>query len=351
MDQDLTTELAGVVKAAHDSRRALRIFGGDTKRAYGRVVDGEPLSLAQHRGIVAYDPTELVVTARAGTPISELEETLERNGQMLAFEPVVSGAASTVGGVVAAGIAGPRRPFAGAVRDSLLGVKVIDGRGTVLRFGGEVFKNVAGFDAFRLMAGSLGCLAVLLELSIRVMPRPRCERAVAREADLQTARQSFSELMRRPLPLTGVCFDGRLLHVRLSGGEAAVEQALTELGGAEESLDYWSDLRHLRGEFFVSAERLWRISVPMNAPELSLSGRWLWDWCGTQRWLASSEPAQRIRDAAHAVGGHATLFRGARADEDVFSPLPRTLFELHRRLKAAFDPMSILNPGRMYAGL
>jgi glycolate oxidase FAD binding subunit len=351
MDQDLTNELAGAIKAAHDSRRPLRIFGGDTKRAYGRVVEGESFSLAGHRGIVAYDPTELVITARAGTPIAEIEALLDRNRQMLAFEPPVLGPASTVGGVVAAGIAGPRRPFAGAVRDSLLGVKVIDGRGNVLRFGGEVFKNVAGFDAFRLMAGSLGCLAVLLELSLRVAPRPQCERAVVREVDLESARRSFVELMRHPLPLSGACYDGRLLHLRFSGGEAAVEQAAAAFGGVEESLDYWSGLRHFRDRFFVSAERLWRISAPMNAPELSLSGRWLWDWCGTQRWLVSSEPAQRIREAAHAVGGHATLFRGARADEEVFAPLPQPLFELHRRLKAAFDPERILNPGRMYAGL
>lgn len=351
MDQDLTPHLADLVKVAHDKRARLRIAGGDTKRWYGRVGEGQTLSLAQHRGIVDYDPTELVITVRAGTPIEDVESALEASNQMLAFEPPVFGPASTVGGVVAAGLAGPRRPFAGAVRDSVLGAKVLDGRGEVLRFGGVVFKNVAGFDAFRLMAGSLGCLAVLLELSLRVAPRPACERAVAREVDLQTARRTFTDLMRRPWPLSGACFDGVRLHLRFSGGEAAVEQAVKLSEAAEEPLDYWTNLRHLHDAFFADAERLWRISVPMNAPELPLSGRWLWDWGGSQRWLASSEPAATIREAARAARGHATLFRGVRADEEAFSLLPRPMLELHRRLKAAFDPANILNPGRMYADL
>jgi glycolate oxidase FAD binding subunit len=300
---------------------------------------------------VQYDPTELVITVRAGTRVSVIEALLQENGQMLAFDAPLFAETSTIGGVVAAGIAGPRRPFSGAIRDSVLGVKVLDGQGQVLRFGGVVFKNVAGFDAFRLMAGGLGCLGVLLEISLRVMPIPRCERAVALELDLATARQRLTEWLQQPLPFSGACFDGQLLHLRFSGGESAVSDAVKVIGGAEDSEHFWSDLQHQRHEFFDAKGPLWRISLPATAPELALTGRCLWDWAGAQRWVNSSDPATHIRDVAANAGGHATLFRGARQGEEVFTPLPRPLFELHQRLKAVFDPAGILNPGRMYAGL
>src|SRR5262245_30673008 len=314
------------------------------------MVAGSVLDLAGHRGVVHYDPTELAITVRAGTRLSDIDALLRSHGQMLSFEPPSFGAATTIGGVVAAGLAGPRRPFTGAVRDSVLGVKILDGRARVLRFGGVVFKNVAGFDAFRLMAGALGCLGVLLEISLRVAPLPRVERAVALELDFGRARERMSELVGQPLPLSGLCCDGERMHVRLSGGEAAVVTAAAMLGGEGERLEFWTELRDLRHRWFVT-DRLWRLALPMTAPALQVQGRWFWDWGGAQRWLISGESPDAIRNAAHAAGGHATLWRGAGADEEVFSPLAAPVAALNARLKAAFDPQRILNPGRMYAAL
>jgi glycolate oxidase FAD binding subunit len=351
MSVDRTESLAAAVRQAYTERRPLRIVGGDTQRDYGRRVDAQAFVVAEHRGVVQYDPTELVVTVRTGTPLMELEALLAEHKQMLGFEPPIFGAGGTIGGAVAAGGAGPRRPFTGSVRDFVLGVKLLDGRGEVLRFGGVVFKNVAGFDAFRLMAGSLGCLGVLLEVSLRLLPRPECERALTLTLDRTAAQRHAIELMRRPAALSGLCIDGERLHVRFSGSQVAVDETVATTGGEPESLEFWSQLRHRRHAFFAGAGPLWRISVPATAAHLALDGRWLWDWAGAQRWLISPEPAEKIRAAAAAAGGHATLFRGAQEGDEVFTPLPRALFELHRRIKAAFDPTGILNPGRMYAGL
>ena len=250
-----------------------------------------------HRGVIAYEPSELVITARAGTPIGEIEALLAAQGQMLAFEPPVFGPASTLGGVVAAGLSGPRRPFVGAVRDFVLGVTVLDGRGRSLREGGTVFKNVAGFDAFRLMAGALGCLGVLLDVSLRLAPRPRAEVSLAFEGDWPAAGRRIGELMRRPLPLSGAFHDGERLRLRLSGPEAAVAAAARELGGEETPVQFWDQVRHLTfGQ--LTAPRLWRLSVPQGAPIDGLDGRWLWDWGGAQRWLVADEGAERVRAAA-----------------------------------------------------
>ncbi len=328
----------------------LRIVGGDTKGFYGRRVAGEILDVSGHRGVIAYEPSELVITARAGTPIGEVEALLAAHGQKLAFEPPVFGAASTLGGVVAAGLSGPARPFAGAVRDCVLGVTVLDGRGWALKLGGVVFKNVAGFDGFRLMAGALGCLGVLLDISLRVVPTPRAEASLAFEEGGLAAGERITALMRRPLPLSAAFHDGERLILRLSGPEVAVRATAAELGGEEVAPEFWEGVRHMTFGL-LAAPRLWRLSVPRGAPITGLDGRWLMDWAGAQRWLVTDESAEAVRAAATAAGGHATLFRGAGAGEAVFTPLPRLLFDLHRRLKAAFDPAGVFNPGRMYEGL
>jgi glycolate oxidase FAD binding subunit len=347
---DIAAELADRVRGASSAGRPLAIVGGGSKSFHGRAVRGEPLRVAGHRGIVSYDPSELVVTARAGTPILEVEALLAANGQMLAFEPPVLGPGSTLGGVVAAGFAGPRRPFAGAVRDSLLGVRVLDGRGQALRLGGTVFKNVAGFDAFRLMAGALGCLGVLLEVSIRVAPIPAAERTISFEMDWAAARKLIGGLMARPLPLSGAAHDGRRLHLRLSGPRASVEALAAELGGEPTPDGFWDDLRHRRLPLLQSPT-LWRLSVPRTCAPMELPGLWLRDWAGAEIWLESEATPDAIRGLAAAAGGHAALYRGAAPGEAVFSPLPPGLFALHQRLKAVFDPASVLNPGRMYEDL
>jgi len=350
-DVNASDALADEVSRAAASGTPLRIVGGDTKALYGRHVDGEPLSLAGHRGIVDYDPSELVVTARAGTLLSEIEAKLEAHGQRLAFEPPRFGAASTIGGVVAAGLSGPRRPFAGAVRDCVLGVKILDGRGQVLRFGGQVFKNVAGFDAFRLMAGALGCLGVILEVSLRVTPKPRREVALALELGSDAARTRVRELMGRPTPLSGAYHEAGRLHLRLSGGEAGVAAMVEELGGEDEPMAFWDVVRDQRRGALAGDGPLWRLNLPQTAPIPACGEAVAWDWAGALVWMRSDKPAGDVWNAAAAVGGHATLFRGAGPGDEVFQPLAPAMLALHQRLKAALDPAGVLNPGRMYGAL
>ncbi len=348
-DADRAEALAQAVREAAAERRALRIVGGDTRFFYGRAVEGEPLSLAGHRGVTDYEPSELVITARAGTPLAEVEALLDKNGQMLAFEPPSFGPAATLGGAVASGLSGPRRPFAGAVRDSLLGATILDGCGRRLRFGGTVFKNVAGFDAFRLQAGALGTLGVILDVSLRVAPKPRAEASLAFETDWPAAQARVAALMRRPLPLSAAAHEGGRLYLRLSGPEAAVAAARAELGGEDAPAGFWSSVRHMTHPA-LTADRLWRLSVPQGA-HIDLPGRWLIDWGGAQRWLAAQASDAQVRAAAEAARGHATLFHAEGPAEQPFAPLPEPMMALHRRLKAAFDPEGVLNPGRMYAGL
>jgi glycolate oxidase FAD binding subunit len=350
---DQTDALSEAVREASARGRPLRIVGGDTKAFYGRPVLGEALSLADHRGVIAYEPTELVITARAGTSLAEIEALVAANNQILSFEPLIFGTAGTLGGAVASGLSGARRPFSGAVRDSLLGVTVMDGQGRPLRLGGTVFKNVAGFDGFRLMAGALGCLGVLLDVSLRVAPRSAAETYLALEEPWAASRTRLIALMRRAVPLSGAVHDGTRLHLRLSGAAAGVAALAGELGGESEGPGFWTTLRH-RDLAALQAPRLWRLSVPMTASTAaieSLGKVVLRDWAGAEIWFESEAPAAALRAAVAEVGGHATLFRGARPDEEVFHPLAPPLMALHQRLKAAFDPAGVFNPGRLYKGL
>ena len=350
VSEDQGEALADRVRDAAARRVPLKIVGGNTKAFYGRSTEGEALDVAGHRGVIAYEPSELVITARAGTPLGEIETLLADRGQRLAFEPLMLGEASTLGGVVASGLAGSRRAFAGAVRDCILGVTVLDGRGRRLRFGGTVFKNVAGFDAFRLMAGAMGRLGVLLDISLRLTPAPRASRSLVFETDWPRAQPRLIALMRRALPLAGAVHDGERLHVRLEGGETAVAEAAADLGGDAGPPGLWEDLRRMR-HGLLAATRVWRLSVPHARVIDGLEGRWLMNWAGAERWLVSDAPAVLIRTAARNAGGHATLFRGALDGEEVFEPLEPNLMALHQRLAAALDPVGVLNPGRMYQGL
>ncbi len=358
LDGDRSEALAEAVREAAAVGQPLAIVGGGSKAFYGRAVPPEavPLSLAGHRGIVAYEPSELVVTVRAGTPLRELEAVLAGAGQRLPFEPPRTGAAATIGGAVAAGLSGPARPWRGAVRDALLGVRLINGRGEILRFGGQVMKNVAGYDVSRLMAGALGTLGVLLELSLRVEPIPPQEETLAFEMDAGTALRRLADWQCRPLPLTGACHDGQRLYLRLAGGEQALRAARAVLGGttlAPEDTP-WAGLRDLTHPFLAGALRdrqgppLWRLSGPPGTSPRGLPGRQLIDWGGAQCWLRSDAPPREIRLFA---GGHATLFGPHDGAAEVFDPLPAPLLALHRRIKAAFDPQGLFNPGRLYPEL
>ena len=350
-DPDLSKELQARVRRAFRAQTALRISGGNTKYFYGGEVDGEPLITADHRGIVRYDPAELVVTAKAGTPLAELESKLEAHGQMLGCESPHFGQSATVGGMVAAGLSGPRRPFAGAVRDFVLGVKMLNGRGDLLRFGGEVIKNVAGYDVSRLMAGSLGCLGVILEVSLKVLPKPKAETTVKVRVSHERVIRITQELINEGVPISAACFLNESLYLRLSGGPEGVRRAQEQLHGEFIEEAFWQLLNEHRLDFFRSDAPLWRISVSPACAPLNLPGEWLIDWAGAQRWLKTTEQPATVRGLAQQAGGHATLFRDNKKDQTIFPPLSPGLFRLHGNLKKAFDPAGILNPGRMYPEL
>jgi glycolate oxidase FAD binding subunit len=348
--------LAGARKAPVDIR------GGGTKAFYGEPATGEPLEVTGLAGISCYEPTELVVTVRAGTPLCLLEAALEERGQCLPFEPPRFSPGGTVGGMVAAGLSGPARASAGSVRDHLLGVTLLNGRGEVLTFGGQVAKNVAGYDVSRLMAGSWGILGVICEVSLKVMPSSRAAATLRFERDEYRALEQLKVWASQPLPMNASAWrDGRL-YVRLAGAIAAVDAACGRLGGtvlgAEEAMTWWSSLRDQTQAFFslddgelARGERLWRLSVPRGTAPVELSGAQLIEWHGALRWWRTAAPAKDVRTAAARAGGHATLIRSADKSGGVFTPLSDVLMRVHQGLKRAFDPAGVFNPGRMYAEL
>ena len=358
MDPPALARIADRIRAAAADERPLRIHGGSTKDFYGEALVGEALDVRELSGIVSYAPGELVLTARAGTPLADVEAALDEHGQMLAFEPPVHGVGATLGGVIAAGFSGPRRAYAGAARDFVLGVRVIDGVGESLAFGGQVIKNVAGFDVSRLMTGALGTLGVIAEVSLKCLPKPKAETTCVIDCDGASALRSMNEWGGKPLPITATCFRGGRLWVRLSGAAPAVESAQAALGGksADEGT-LWRDLRDQRLDFFTPVREgahLWRLSMPSTAPWSNLPGDQLIEWGGALRWVVTRDAtsASAMRAWAGQQGGHATLYRsGANARDPsvgVFHPLPSPILELHRNLKRVFDPKHVLNRGRLY---
>jgi len=351
--QAVLDALAEQVRTAAQSARALRPRGGGSKDFYGNELAGEPLDTRAYAGIVSYEPSELVITARCGTPLAELERALAEKGQMLPFEPPHFGADATLGGCVAAGLSGPRRASAGAVRDFVLGTRLLDGRGRVLGFGGEVMKNVAGYDVSRLLTGSLGTLGVILEASLKVLPRPALETTLRFEAPKDKAVEWMNQWAAKPLPISATCYLKGELAVRLSGAESAVRAARERLGGDEVARgeDFWADLREHAHPYFAAEAPLWRLSLPSTAAPLGLAGEELIEWGGALRWLAGAGDARAIREAAQRAGGHATLFRARDKSPGAFAPLAPVQAKLHRALKAVFDPAGIFSPGRMYPDL
>ena len=362
------------VADARAAQTALNICGAGSKAFYGGVPRGETLSTAGLNGIRSYEPSELVVTVGAGTPLLELEAALAEQGQCLPFEPprfAVNGTpGGTVGGMVAAGLAGPARAAVGGVRDYVLGATLLNGRAELLNFGGTVMKNVAGYDVSRLLAGSMGVLGVICEVSLKVLPVAVCSVSLRLEMDETSAIQRLNHWGGQALPLNASAWWEGTLVLRLSGAAAAVDSAQQRLGGevvdAPMAAAFWVGLRDQRDEYFNAAAMavqrgasLWRLSVPATSPPLRLSGEQLVEWGGALRWLCTSAPAHVMRDAAAAVGGHATLFRcmdkhvdkTADKSASTFTPLKAPLDRIHRELKTAFDPDRVFNPGRLYADL
>ncbi|MDX5378414.1 MAG: glycolate oxidase subunit GlcE [Halomonas sp.] len=355
-DHDASATLAERIRQAGSEGTSLRIVGGDTRFFYGREVTGEVLSTSEPRGIRFYDPVELVVSVRAGTPLSELEATLAEHGQMLPFEPPRYGEVSTVGGMVATGLSGPRRPWAGSVRDFVLGARVINHEGIEQRFGGEVMKNVAGYDLSRLMVGAQGTLGLITEVSFKVLPIPGATRSLHLELPLDEARQRLAEWGREPLPISAAAWLDGALHLRLEGGPSSVAATHARIGGDDLENDFWAALRDQRLAFFRAGQApLWRLSLPHRTPALDLPGidesHMIHDWAGAQRWLRAELDAEAVRRACQTAGGHATCYGPRPTAIEPFAPLPEVLMKYHRNLKDQLDPKGIFNPGRLYAAL
>lgn len=343
-DADISLPLAETVRNAAASHTPLAIQSSGSKRFLTGNVAGTALDVSAHRGIVSYEPAELVITARAGTPLSEIESALAKNNQMLGFEPPYFGASATLGGTIACNLSGPRRPYAGSARDFVLGMRIINGQGEILSFGGQVMKNVAGYDISRLMTGSLGTLGVILEVSLKVLPKPAQELTLTFEMSAHEAIQKMNQWAGQALPLSAAAYSGETLHIRLSGSATGVQAAYAKLGGViAKNINFWTELREQRLLFFQEETPLWRLSVPAATPPLDMPGKWLLDWGGAQRWLKSNEPAQEIRSKARSIGGYATLFRGAKYNASANPELSNPAQLLQERIKNALDPAGILN--------
>jgi glycolate oxidase FAD binding subunit len=342
------------VMDAHRARRPVCLTGAGTKDFYGESCEGEPLDVSGYRGVVEYEPSELVITARCGTPLSEVEALLAGQRQFLAFEPPHFGGDPTLGGVIAAGLCGPRRSYAGAARDFVLGASLLAVDGETLNFGGKVMKNVAGFDVSRLLCGSLGVLGPITEVSLKVMPLPGEEQTLRFELKEEQALARFNEWAGQPLPLSASAWWQGVAWLRLSGAPAAVRAARARLGGEAVDPDtagrWWQELRHQRHALFAQAASLWRLSLPSTTPPLALSGAPLIEWGGALRWYASDASAESIRRLATAAGGTALQWRGGTAGSR-FHPLAPAVLAIHQRLKQRFDPHGIFNRNRLVAGL
>jgi len=363
--------LAERLATATANQEPLCLRGGRTKDFYGNAPRGTMLDLpaltdatsAALLAAVDYEPSELVVTAPAALPLAALEDLLAAQGQMLAFEPPRFAPGGTVGGCVAAGLAGPRRrsagPTHGGLRDFVLGARMVDGRGRALAFGGRVMKNVAGYDLSRVLAGSLGVLGVITEVSLKVLPVPFAEITLVQECNEEEGLALVNGWAGQPLPVSATAWEAGRLHVRLSGARSAVSAAIARLGGeqlpAAVAALWWGALRDQQLPYFSGNAPLWRLALPPAAAPVALAGSQFIEWSGAQRWLTTSLPASLVRERAAALGGHATGFkaddRSAVFTPGVFTPLAPALLAIHRRLKAEFDPAGVLNPGRLYPEL
>ena len=350
MDQVLQ-QFRDRIMSATRSGTALCIRGNGTKDWYGQELNGELLDTTAYSGIISYDPTELVVTARAGTNLREIGKALAEKKQMLAFEPPRFDGLATVGGIVASGLSGPRRQAVGSVRDFVLGTVLMDGKGETLHFGGQVMKNVAGYDVSRLLTGSLGTLGLILEVSLKVLPRPFAQHSLQFAMSEQDALHQLNVWGGQPLPLSASCWVNGNLYVRLSGAQAAVDAAIAKMGGTDlpEAENFWDGVREQTHTFFSEPQQaLWRLSLPTVAPPLALPGEQMIEWGGALRWLRTTADAETIRSVAANAGGHVTLYKGGDKSVGVFQPLAPAVARIHRNLKQAFDPAGIFNPRRMY---
>lgn len=353
---DISEQLTEQVLQARKRGQALNIVGGDTKAFIGRDADPDAgtLRVGGHTGIVDYHPVELVLTVRAGTPLSEIEATLAEEGQYLHFEPPHFGAASTIGGTLAADLSGPGRPWAGSMRDQVLGIRLLNGKGEHLRFGGQVMKNVAGYDVSRLQAGALGTLGAITEISIKVMPKPAASLTLVQEMSMAEVIHYMNRRAAESKPITAACWVDGKVYLRLAGARSGVEATAEKWTGEvmEQGDQFWQQVQNMRHEFFADNDLpLWRFSVASTAAIPELEGNWFIDWAGSQRWFRGAGDLTDMEPAARAGGGQVSLFRGGERTGEVMHRQPEALKAIQRRIKHAFDPDNIFNPGRLYSWL
>ncbi len=350
---DISQQLIDRVISARNKGDKLSISGRDSKSFFGREIEGERLSLAEHSGIVNYHPVELVLTARAGTRLAEIESVLREQGQMLSFEPPTFSGQASIGGTLACNLSGPARPWSGSVRDMVLGIKLINGRGEHLNFGGQVMKNVAGYDVSRTQAGAMGSLGVITEVSLKVMPVPAATLTLVQEMDAPQAIKTMNLLAATPKPLTAACWCDNKLYLRLSGAASAVEGTAKQWPGSvvEPGHHFWQSLNEQRLDFFSGESPLWRFSVKPTAEHFYPEGEWLIDWGGAQRWFRGDYDLCQLEDVAIEAKGQVSLFRGGDRGGEVFHRQSSVSKRLHERLKDAFDPDRLFNPGRLYSWL
>jgi len=350
-DADKTEQWLDYVRQAVETEAPFNIKGNNTKAFLGSPEELPELIVASHCGVIDYEPTELVVTARTGTPINELKQILSAENQMMPFEPPVFGDNDTLGGVMACGLSGPRRMYAGSARDYVLGTRVINGRGENLRFGGEVMKNVAGYDVSRLQIGAMGTLGLLLDISMKVLPKPEVEMTILREHSISNDTSPLVSLARQPLPISATAILDKRCWLRLSGSAQSVQAAASLIGGTTvpDGDTLWYELSSLKHSFFKQPGDLWRISIADYAPALPISGEWLLEWGGAQRWLVTDASAEEVFSCCKDAGAHATRYRGNDSNSPGFQPLSGSVLNIHRRVRAAFDPSGLFNPGRYHS--
>ncbi|GGO84861.1 glycolate oxidase subunit GlcE [Marinobacterium nitratireducens] len=348
---DISQQLREQILQARAGATKLDIRGGASKRFMGREPQGEALEVGRHRGIVSYEPVELVLTARAGTPLEEIVAALDEQGQMLSFEPPCFGGNATLGGTLACNQSGPGRPWGGSVRDQVLGIRLINGLGEELRFGGQVMKNVAGYDVSRLQAGAMGTLGLITEVSLKVLPKPGETLTLVTETSMAEAVRLMNERAGQPKPLSAACWHDGRLYLRLSGARSAVDATVRQWGGEllENDVAFWRELRDQRLGFFDGDAPLWRFSLRSSAEPLPLEGDWLIDWGGAQRWYRGDADRARLDALAAEAGGQVSLFRGGDRSGEVMPAQAPALRLIQQRLKRAFDPDGLFNPGRLYS--
>lgn len=354
---DQTQHLQAQIQAAYETKTACRIEGANSKYFLGNESRGELISTKEHSGVLNYDASELVITVRSGTTLEEINNVLAEHNQHLPFEPPAFSAGATIGGTIACNLSGPARAYSGAARDFVLGANIINGKAELLQFGGQVMKNVAGYDASRLMAGAYGTLGLILDVSLKVLPRASTETTLKAGLEASDAIKSINQLAGKNLPISASCYLNGNLYIRLNSStqntKTTAKNIARQLNAQEidNSEVFWQQIREQQHEFFQTEQSILRLSLPATVDDIAVDGQQLIEWGGALRWLKTDQPVSEIRELVSPLEGHVTTYKNNNNEAEYFQPLDKGILNIHQRLKQAFDPAGILNPGRLYKEL